>query len=147
VPPGGWAANGNLLASSDSVMGDWAYQYDTLNRLTTTAPALNAPGAFQFSLGCYAYDPFGNRTLNVTNYSWDNGCSGYAASDYNTYNTKNQATTVNVVQADDEQTPADNVVSSNTLTYDAAGNVTNDGVNAYVYDSEGRLCAVGNRGT
>ena len=28
------------------------------------------------------------------------------------------------------------------LGYDAAGNVTSDGINAYQYDAEGRLCAV-----
>jgi hypothetical protein len=27
-------------------MGDWAFQYDTLNRLTVTAPAMNALGQF-----------------------------------------------------------------------------------------------------
>lgn len=26
--------------------------------------------------------------------------------------------------------------------YDAAGDVTNDGVNSYLYDAEGRVCAV-----
>ena len=76
VPAGGYAPNGNLLAHSDSIMGDWAFQYGTLNRLTVMAPSDNVPGTFAWSLGCYAYDPFGNRTLNVTNYSWDDGCSG-----------------------------------------------------------------------
>ncbi|MGA9069036.1 MAG: hypothetical protein WB424_02200 [Terracidiphilus sp.] len=28
--------------------------------------------------------------------------------------------------------------------YDAAGDVTNDGINSYLYDAEGRLCAVKN---
>ena len=31
------------------------------------------------------------------------------------------------------------------LGYDAAGNVTNDGINIYLYDAEGRLCAVQNQ--
>ena len=29
------------------------------------------------------------------------------------------------------------------LTYDGAGNVRNNGQNAYLYDPEGRICAVG----
>jgi hypothetical protein len=28
------------------------------------------------------------------------------------------------------------------VSYDAAGNVLNDGVNQYLYDGEGRICAV-----
>jgi uncharacterized protein RhaS with RHS repeats len=30
-------------------------------------------------------------------------------------------------------------------TYDAAGNVLNDGQNQYLYDAEGRICAVASR--
>jgi hypothetical protein len=35
-PDGGYAPNGNILAHSDSVMGDWLFSYDTLDRLTTS---------------------------------------------------------------------------------------------------------------
>jgi hypothetical protein len=45
IPAGGYAANSNIVAHSDSVMGDWAFQYDTLNRLAVAAPALNAPNS------------------------------------------------------------------------------------------------------
>jgi len=31
-----YAANGNILSQTDSVMGTWNYTYDTLNRLTGT---------------------------------------------------------------------------------------------------------------
>ena len=30
----GYAANGNLLSYTDSVMGPWSFNYDSLNRLT-----------------------------------------------------------------------------------------------------------------
>jgi YD repeat-containing protein len=57
-PQDGWAANGNLLAYSDSVMGDLAFQYDTLNRLTSMAHAGNASDDLETDPGlvCYAYD-------------------------------------------------------------------------------------------
>jgi RHS repeat-associated protein len=141
VPPGGYAANGNVLAYSDAVMGDWAFQYDSLNRLTVLAPSENVPSQFSWSLGCYAYDAFGNRTLNVSNVSVDNGCSGYPSSEYSVYNGKNQLTAFRTVQS--SGTPPDSV-SSASFTYDPAGDVTNDGTYSYVYDGEGRLCAVGN---
>jgi len=60
VPTGGYAANGNILAYSGSVMGDWAYTYDTLNRLST-AVAVVGPYAGQY--GCWGYDSCGNREL------------------------------------------------------------------------------------
>lgn len=149
VPPGGYAPNGNLLSYSDAVMGDWAFQYDTLNRLTTIIPSSNA-ASFATSMGCYAYDAFGNRTLDIapayyTNGGWDwsggDSCSGHASSDYTTYNANNQTASYKVVTSMPPQ--ADNVVTL-PLTYDVAGNVINDGTNQYVYDAEGRLCAVGN---
>ncbi|MGA9071365.1 MAG: RHS repeat-associated core domain-containing protein [Terracidiphilus sp.] len=44
-------------------------------------------------------------------------------------------------------TAASNQVATSNgtaFTYDAAGDVTNDGINSYLYDAEGRLCAVKN---
>ena len=48
-----------------------------------------------------------------------------------TYNTSNQVTW-------------SSLNSSAGLTYDAAGDVTYDGLNSYLYDAEGRICAVKN---
>jgi RHS repeat-associated protein len=48
-----------------------------------------------------------------------------------TYNSSNQVVTTNAN-------------TTGTLTYDIAGNVINDGVNNYVYDPDGRICAVQN---
>jgi RHS repeat-associated protein len=50
-----------------------------------------------------------------------------------TYNSKNQVT----------GTPINSAV--NGFSYDDAGNVTNDNVNQYLYDAEGRVCAVQSR--
>ena len=45
-------------------------------------------------------------------------------------------------------TPASNQITATSGTavfvYDAAGNVTYDGLNHYLYDAEGRVCAVSN---
>ena len=126
VPSGGYAANSNLMAQSDSVMGDWAFQYDALNRLTLAAPAYNTPAALRNMIGCYGYDAFGNRTLaGITT----TDCSGTILQTA-TYNAKNQVTWTSVNAA------------AIGFGYDNAGNVTNDGQNEYLYDAEGRLCAV-----
>ncbi len=61
VPNGGYGPNSNLLASSDSVTGDWLYTYDTLNRLGSSY-AVNGPTPYAGQFGCWGYDAFGNRT-------------------------------------------------------------------------------------
>jgi hypothetical protein len=45
-------------------MGDWLYNYDTINRLTSTQNALATAIAKQYAnqSGCWSYDQFGNRT-------------------------------------------------------------------------------------
>jgi RHS repeat-associated protein len=142
VPPGGYAPNGNLLASSDMVMGDFAFQYDTLNRLTVIAPSENV--GWGYSLGCYLYDSFGNRTLDVV--IWDsinNGCTGYPTSDDSVYNSNNQVTTFVEEQYNLGSSPP-STQTTDTVKYDVAGNVTSDGINNYYYDAEGRLCALTN---
>ena len=53
-----------------------------------------------------------------------------------TYNGSNQVLTVN-----QSGSP---VNLSDSFTYDAAGNAVNDIANQYLYDGEGRLCAVKN---
>ena len=64
VPDGGYAPNGNILAHSDSVMGDWTFSYDALDRLSTatvtssmtstTDPEL--PNWYTGKYGCWSYD-------------------------------------------------------------------------------------------
>jgi len=109
-------------------MGRWQFTPDTLNRLSSalnTAASSLSP-QFASNIGCWSYDAFGNRTLeamsttpcanNPTPASWAN------------YGTNNRFTTTS-------QAPGG-------AGYDAAGNVTYDGVNKYFYDTYGRICAV-----
>jgi RHS repeat-associated protein len=113
-------------------MGDWAFQYDTLNRLTAAAPADNAPTLFAHTIGCFGYDSFGNRTLNT--YVTAGDCTG-ANTPNAMYNANNQVTFVSQSAPISYSAPAG-------FTYDGAGNVKVDGNNQYAYDPEGRICAV-----
>jgi RHS repeat-associated protein len=112
----GYAPNGNVTSSNDSVNGNWtSYTYDAFNRLSTSSRD-NGQQAFS-----YVYDRFGNRwQQNVT--------AGQGPAPQYTFN-------------------ANNRISSSGIVYDAAGNVTNDGLHTYTYDAEGRVTAVDNGGT
>jgi YD repeat-containing protein len=90
---GGFDPVGNLLSVQDSVMGNWSYSYDNLNRLIGGSAASGAYSASPPS--SWSYDPFGNRTSGVTPVS-----SAYAS-----YALPNNQITGGLVQ------------------YDAAGNV------------------------
>jgi len=125
VPQGGYAANGNLLAHTDSVMGTWGFGYDTLNRLTSAISGPNAPTSYANNYGCWSYDSFGNRTLEAFSSVTTTPCA--TGANDNLQYTLTTPTLANQVLG---------------LSYGAAGNVLNDGKNAYLYDPEGRLCAV-----
>jgi RHS repeat-associated protein len=123
VPGGGYAPNGNILAHSDSVMGDWAFSYDAMDRLSTAAQFAATPTSTQFAgvNGSWSYDSYGNRTAQ----SFSNG----ANSNWATYNpTNNRISTAKSAVAG--------------YVYDASGNTLYDGNNKYWYDAEGQLCAV-----
>jgi RHS repeat-associated protein len=109
-------------------MGAWNFSYDSLNRLATSQNTATMPTSSQYAgnYACWSYDSFGNRlsqsmsTTSCTNnpplMSWAN------------YNASNQFT--NTSQA------------LGGVQYDPSGDVTNDGQNQYLYDGEGRICAV-----
>jgi RHS repeat-associated protein len=147
VPQGGNDPVGNLTSYTDSVMGTFNFTtsgtgsgpsgYDTLNRLaagTLTPPSTSSnptPQSF-----CWSYDAFGNRTAQsissqpFTNAAGARVCqpAGSAALLANTgasYNANNQ-------------------ITGSLINYDQAGDVTSDTNtgNTYLYDGEGRLCAV-----
>jgi YD repeat-containing protein len=119
--------NGNLLTAYDSVMGQWSYSYDNLNRLIGASAVRTTmqgiPNTFAGALPTWTYDAFGNRTSE----NWG-GSGSY---------TVPASTTANF-------TAATNQLAGPQYTYDAAGNVTWDGINNYLYDAEGRICAVKN---
>jgi RHS repeat-associated protein len=126
VPSGGYSANGNLLSYTDSVMGPWSYSYDSLNRVVSGSPASGNTANGGLSL-CWSYDAFGNRTAQAAQ---SGACpAGGPAFPTAAYNTNNQVTFVQ------------NTAPMGYL-YDASGDVTSDNTNTYLYDAEGRICAV-----
>jgi len=110
---GNYAANGNLLGYTDSLMGTWAFGYDNMNRLLTGA---SSSGAFAGDADCFSYDSFGNRLSGTFS---ANPCPAAPLS---------------------IPSPANNRISG--LGYSASGNVTGGDGNYYLYDSENRVCAI-----
>jgi len=111
-------------------MGQWNYGYDNLNRLTTgTAPGVQPTWVSNYFAGVasgWTYDAWGNRRSQT-----QGAVSGFTpqaslpASSTATFNTSNQLTATGYAM-------------------DAAGEVQADGLNHYLYDAEGRICAVQN---
>jgi RHS repeat-associated protein len=103
------------------------YSYDPLNRLLTTtayacvsAPDNCSPSSNTLYDLTFGYDPYGNMTCTESG-STQGPCPQL---DYGTSSTTNQILTY----------------AGNAVSYDAAGNLTNDGNgNTYQYDAEGRL--------
>ena len=120
----GYSANGNVVNVTDSVMGTWSYGYDSLNRLTS---GTSTAGPYAGQSACWSYDSFGNRTSqSVSTTACGNSPPATFAT---TYNTNNRIASVSAPAA-------------MSISYDAAGNVLSDGNNTYLYDAEGRLCAM-----
>jgi RHS repeat-associated protein len=116
----------DLLSYTDSVMGAWSFVggYDSLNRLTGGSATSGQYQGLQMS---WSYDSFGNRLTQAGNGGM-NIVSQFANDAAG--NPHNQVT----------QTNARGVTS--LPQYDAAGEMQTDGANAYLYDAEGRVCAV-----
>jgi RHS repeat-associated protein len=107
--------NDNVMTANDSINGNWAYGYDDLNRMTSASVSANG-GVRLPASWTYVYDRFGNRwQQNVTSGS---GPSSSLSFD------------------------ANNHIIGSGITYDAAGNVTDDGTNTYTYDAEERIASV-----
>lgn len=124
----------NVESLTDSIAGNWnfniassvgGYGYDTLNRLVA-GQATSGPYNGQYS--CWTYDAFGNRTMEAISGTACN--SSPASTTWASFNSSNQITGTNLMTGGDY--------------YDAAGDVTNDGRNQYLYDGAGRICAVRN---
>jgi hypothetical protein len=109
-----------------------------MNRLQTVHNTAGTPAYTQYVgyYGCWAYDSFGNRAAEIyqTASCPSPETSVPVAGNQITYNGSNQVLSVN-----QSGMP---VNLSGSFYYDAAGNVTNDIANQYLYDGEGRLCAV-----
>jgi RHS repeat-associated protein len=96
---------------------DQSFGYDNLNRLIS---ATLGSTAIQ-----YSYDATGNRTTKVI--------SG------TTYSNTVATTSTRYTQIQD-------ITGTATVTTDAAGNITGDGVNTYTYSDRGRLATMTNTG-
>lgn len=122
-------AAGNVSQYQDSVNGTWGFSYDTLNRLGTAIPGAGVASTYAGQNLCYAYDPYGNRTAESLQSA---ACPAQESSVTPTaaYNANNWVTWTTVNSA------------VNGFAYDGAGDVTNDNINTYLYDPEGRVCAV-----
>jgi RHS repeat-associated protein len=134
----GYDAVGNVTAYNDSVNGTWSFNYDTLNRLAT---ASGNQTDNPFPNFCWSYDSFGNRTDQMSasvvfpsGQGGTNSCSTTGALGQNVAATYNVSNTNRM----DSTTQNPNQGSY----YDASGNISNDGANQYLYDGEGRICAV-----
>jgi RHS repeat-associated protein len=101
---------GDVAASSDTVNGDWIYNYDFMDRLIGATKSTNGVNNLQLS---YNYDRFGNR--------WkQNVLLGSGPAPQYTFSAENNRI--------------------DGYSYDAAGNLLNDQLgNTFTYDAEGRV--------
>jgi RHS repeat-associated protein len=125
--------NGNVAGYGDAVMGTWAPTYDSLNRL---AGSTGSQTGNSFTNYCWSYDNWGNRTSQEASASaFQSGSGGFSSClPQNpapvTYNTNNQVSG-----------------GPSVPTYDPSGvgyilSDNNGDGNMYLYDAEGRICAV-----
>ncbi len=119
----GYDAVGNVKSFSDCQnnvcqAGTWSANYDNLNRLSNVSATAGPWSGLGMS---WAYDSLGNRkTQTLTG----NPAAGVPQPQTYTFSGQNR------------------IGNYGPGGYDAAGNVSNDLVNNYVYDAEGRICAV-----
>ena len=118
----GYAANSNLMSYSDLQTGTWALSYDHLNRVSSAAVSSGPWNSLTLQ---WAYDSFGDRKTQTVGGSPSAPVPQSQTLSFTTNNNNR----------------IDNLGPS---AYDTAGNVTNDLINQYVYDAEGRVCAVYN---
>lgn len=123
--------NGNVSSYTDNVMGPWKFGYDPLNRLTGASANPVGGGYSNYS---WTYDEFGNRTGQMAS----SIPSQFVYLD--TADTKTMSASYTSGQNHLYYTLSDNNYVN--PVYDNAGNITIDGNNQYVYDGEGRICAV-----
>ena len=136
----GYYANSNVETMSDlslngPLVGSWTYQYDNLNRLESSQGS--QPGN-SFTNYCWSYDNFGNRGQQMGSDETISGggsaiCTQQSGSNI-TYAWANYSGNSNQVAAT-SQAPGG-------VSTDAAGDVTNDGKNQYLYNANGQICAV-----
>jgi RHS repeat-associated protein len=119
----GQSNNGRITNITDNVDGgrSASYTYDPIGRLA----AASTPGSTNYPAWglSFTYDRYGNRTAQ----SIASGCTGITCP-------TNSLTVSN----------STNQVTGTPYTYDANGNMTNDGYNTLTYDAENRIVSVTN---
>ena len=139
--PTGYDAVGNIVGYTDSVMGTWsmttgtgASGYDTLSRLIE---AQATAGPYQGLQVNWTIDAFGNRTAE--------SFGGILAPG----DTAPIPPSTSITPAASNRIQSEQIGTTNyTPSYDAAGDMTTDPSqgNTYLYDAEGRICAVSSLG-
>jgi len=117
--------SGTINSTTESA----SYTYDLVGRLATSNQTSNGSSAQRR----FGYDRWGNRTG-----VWDAVTSGTQIQSItypNTFQQGGSAPTNGIASVT-------NGGSTVNYTYDAAGNVTNDGVHSYTYDAENRIVSV-----
>ena len=136
----GYDSVGNMTSSTDSVMGNWTFTPDTLNRLVgATNVPVSSPATSYY---CWSYDAFGNRNLQgVSSVGFASGAPACTPEESATY----QGAWAHYAAGNNRFSNTQQAIGG--VSYDGAGNILNDGANQYLYDGEGRICAVSSGGT
>lgn len=135
--------SGQLMGVSGTIDGQTesaAYTYDNVGRLVTSSQTTGGASAARR----FGYDRWGNRTG-----VWDAVSGGTQIQSVSLVETSsipnNQIASVTDTVATQGQGEGQGEGTTSVTydyTYDAAGNVTDDEVNSYVYDGENRLVSV-----
>lgn len=122
-----YAPDGDVLSANDTVNGNWVYAYDPFNRLTCSNLASNGTCASPTNGNpsyAYVYDRLSNRWQQNAHVS---GGSSFIA----TFTGNNPGNPQNNNRMD-------------SYSYDASGNLLNDGTHNYAFDAENRSTQVDN---
>lgn len=125
VPLYNWAINsyapdGDVLSMTDSVEGAWSYTYDDMNRVLTADASTGPDAGMDLT---WAYDRYGNRWSQTATGSGGGGATQPSL----TFN--------------------GNTNRADGYSYDAAGNLLNDGLTQYVYDGANRVLSINGQST
>jgi RHS repeat-associated protein len=126
VPVQGSGNNGNVMGYwyQDSINVSLGHQvtntYDYLNRLTNSKATAVSPGTVSYNFPV-TIDRWGNATCNIHGNPSGPTCANV------TFNTSTNHITA---------------IGSASVSYDAAGNLTSDGVNTYQWDAENHLAKI-----
>ena len=138
----GYSGDSNVVSANDAVNGNWIFVFDQLNHLvnsgcTSSANPPVCPGTWANLAFSYVYDALGNRwQQNV-------GVGGGPQPQY-TFDTNNH-----IMGSGFSYDAAGNVTQNGNYgpyTYDAENRLINANPNSYIYDAFGQIAASGSAG-